>query len=482
MSYVPGFQYDVFFSYATVDNVPSAAKTDNTGWVSRFRTCLMASVDRKLGRRSSASDFFDHQDLASNSPLTRSLEDALRSSAVFVAINSMGFLDPACACRQECTRFLEVLGATPEERRDQRRVWIVHIDDVPRVEWQAVFFPDVRGKAFFLHDPETNVVRLLPRGDNLQPFMDLVDDLASEIAARLKEMKAKVTPGPQGVVPVPRTSLGNIFLAETFGDPFGERRRLKKFFEEAGYTVLPKAEYPDATYLEDLRAGIENSLAFVQLLGPEPWKPGGYDVIQYRIASEARKPLFRWRSPETDLTSIDSASHRAFLAGDDVTASAMEDFRRKLITELSRLSLRRAPVAPLAILVRYAVRPEDSVSLGQHVQAKLSHKGFLFEELTLAESFTTRYRTEPCQGFMLLCSGASHGTTAPGTLRERISECRQIQMALKEPDRMPALGVIYWPPPDDFPLPSSALKMHMIHSARDPEWSAFLQEVANVKP
>jgi hypothetical protein len=77
-------------------------------------------------------------------------------------------------------------------------------------------------------------------------------------------------------------------------------------------------------------------------------------------------------------------------------------------------------------------------------------------------------------------SGAS-GQEDP--LRQRISECRQIQMGLKEPARRPALGVMYWPPPDPnwaVMLRSSALKMHRIRADRSDQFEAFLGDVRGV--
>ncbi len=39
-AFVPGFQYDVFISYAWVNNYPEQDGKPETGWVSQFKTKL----------------------------------------------------------------------------------------------------------------------------------------------------------------------------------------------------------------------------------------------------------------------------------------------------------------------------------------------------------------------------------------------------------------------------------------------------------
>ena len=46
MSYLPSFDYDLFISYAHVDNQPGGKR----GWVHRFQDELVLRLDRRLGR------------------------------------------------------------------------------------------------------------------------------------------------------------------------------------------------------------------------------------------------------------------------------------------------------------------------------------------------------------------------------------------------------------------------------------------------
>lgn len=489
MAFVPQYEFDVFFSYATVDDEPAIEGREETRWVTLFRRSLLRAIERKLGRRG-LHEFFDRKDLASNAPLTPELERALDRSAVFLAINSPAYLHPDCWCRLERQRFLAQLGRTDAERAAQRRIWIVHLDEVDRATWQAEFFPELRGAEFFVKEPDTGAVRRLPRGDDFQPFLDRVDDLAREIAARLRELQqagAPAAPTPAAAATSGPDNRPKVFLAETFGDPDGERMRLRNYLEERGYAVLPNREYEDAHYQEQARRDIESSIAFVQLLSPIAWKPGGYDLKQHQMAVAAGKPLFRRRAPEIDLKSLNGTAQGAFLAGTDVVCAGFEDFKQHLETGLNAI---RAPHRPEGAgkdtpLIRFAVRPEDRDALGPEVISRLEAQQVLYEELAVTDSFAERYKAEPCHGFMILCSASMQpgASVQNDPLRQRISECRQIQMGQKDAARRPALGVMYWPPPApnwSAMLRSSALKMHRIRADQTDEFEKFLADVRGV--
>ena len=274
MAYTPNFEYDLFFSYAAVDNVEQLPGRPETRWVSFFRDCLVRAIERKLGRQGLVRWFFDKKDLESNAPLTPELQAALDNSAVFVAINSPSYLHPDCWCKIERQRFLQRLGRTPEERAKQRRVWIAHMDKVPRNEWQAAFFPDLCGADFFIEDADTGQVLSIPRENQYQPFLDRITRMAAEIANRLKVMAANPFPSSPALPFSPPQSPDklSIFLAEVTPDLYDENDRLRVFLSESGWHVLPNRDYSLERYREEVKWDLSVCKAFVQLIGPHPWK------------------------------------------------------------------------------------------------------------------------------------------------------------------------------------------------------------------
>ena len=68
------------------------------------------------------------------------------------------------------------------------------------------------------------------------------------------------------------------------------RPRIKAFLEELGYEVLPTTEYPAEQYQTLLEQDLKGCIAFVQLIGPYPWKRGGFDRIQNEAAATLEDP------------------------------------------------------------------------------------------------------------------------------------------------------------------------------------------------
>jgi hypothetical protein len=65
-AYVPDCEYDLFFSYARVDDNQRLPDREDTRWVTYFRKCLVTAIDRKLGRTDSIKVFLARKELASS--------------------------------------------------------------------------------------------------------------------------------------------------------------------------------------------------------------------------------------------------------------------------------------------------------------------------------------------------------------------------------------------------------------------------------
>ena len=70
------------------------------------------------------------------------------------------------------------------------------------------------------------------------------------------------------------------------------RPRIKAFLEELGYEVLPTTVYPVDQYQILLEQDLKGCIAFVQLIGPYPWKGGGFDHLQNETAATLGIPGF----------------------------------------------------------------------------------------------------------------------------------------------------------------------------------------------
>ena len=88
------YRWDVFVSYASVDNVPMSGRS--LGWVDEFVTALSHSLDTLSGRRDQVKIFKDTT-LRGEERFSEALDRDVQSSAVFLALLSHGFKNsPFC--------------------------------------------------------------------------------------------------------------------------------------------------------------------------------------------------------------------------------------------------------------------------------------------------------------------------------------------------------------------------------------------------
>jgi hypothetical protein len=77
MTYVAGYQHDMFISYAHVDNEPSIPGDDATRWVYTLRQSLQTRIDQKLGRNDAVNVWMDRGGLAGHEPGTPRIREAI---------------------------------------------------------------------------------------------------------------------------------------------------------------------------------------------------------------------------------------------------------------------------------------------------------------------------------------------------------------------------------------------------------------------
>lgn len=126
-AFVPNFDYDVFISYAWVDNQVDDDEKSAHGWVSQFGDRLIRRIDQKLGRIDSTRVFFDTFAIGKNHDFGPQIETALSKTAVMVVVFSPGYI-ASKACREELQCFSRVV---QEKLSASGRLFLVHLDHVP---------------------------------------------------------------------------------------------------------------------------------------------------------------------------------------------------------------------------------------------------------------------------------------------------------------------------------------------------------------
>jgi hypothetical protein len=227
------------------------------------------------------------------------------------------------------------------------------------------------------------------------------------------------------------------------------RQVLKTFLEDLGWTVLPAVEYAAEQYRSLVERDLQQCLAFVQLLGPYPWKRGGFDRIQNEVATALGMRRFRYRSAEIDLAQVEP-QHREFLEDPGIILTGFDDFLVHLEQELTAIAQQRTgqeqgdDKPPLVRVMVHSSNPD--VLWEQVFQWIYVQEGVLSDQLAPGESFEARHRGEPCHGFLVVCDAVALEDQSR-FLREDMQQCRLIQIREKDAARRPPVAVVYWPPP-----------------------------------
>jgi hypothetical protein len=283
MAYVPGFQHDVFVSYAHGDDRP---------WIDAFVKRLQSDLDDKLG---SATDvWLDAEDNRPSRDFSREIPDAVRSSAVFLLLASPTYIRSAYCVDVEC----KVFGETLDERRGRfqsapfaneqfaLRCPILPIDN--NDHW--ALFPGLTDIAF----GDATGTFPLDTADFKRSFGRLVGELA-DLLKRMRNHSTAVflypaSPGPD--LHDTHAALTAELTARSYRVLPDRRVKLPEQLLEAALSVFLVGEHYDET------AG---------------------ELVE--VASQQRaKPWVVWCSPSVENATVDQAGFHAHLEQLDSTA------------------------------------------------------------------------------------------------------------------------------------------------------------------
>jgi len=100
MAFVPGYQHDLFISYA---------HEDDREWINRLIDRLEPALKQRLGVK--ISIWVDDQKLRASRDFSREIPDTVKSSAVFLLLPSPTYIRSRYCIDEECRVFSETLGA-----------------------------------------------------------------------------------------------------------------------------------------------------------------------------------------------------------------------------------------------------------------------------------------------------------------------------------------------------------------------------------
>lgn len=341
MAYVPGYEHDIFISYAHRDDEPPAGAQQ--GWVTTLCQELRKGLSAKLDGPP-PEVWMDHR-LAMNAALGPELDERLSRSAVLLIVVSPPYL-ASHWCREERGTFLRLM----KERRGAKAAGSVFVIEKDRVEQRPPELSDLVGRPLWLCDDNDRMVtRTLgwPEPGRVgDPYWDQVNWIGTYLAEQLKQLKRgagaqpSVGSGTDSPEPDARPA---VLVARATDDLFEEYTLVLNYLQQAGIHVLPEEAFPEDP--EAVRAFVERNLprakAFVQLLGPKvgrygPDWPLGFPGIQLDAAKKSGLPILQWRDARLDVSNVANEGYRQLLDGPNVRACGLEEFKAAIVEEARR--------------------------------------------------------------------------------------------------------------------------------------------------
>ena len=339
-AYVTGFEYDIFISYAHVDNRPGG----DAGWVTQLHKEFQERLATRFGRVGIVRLWRDPA-LDGSEVFQQVLEARVHASAVFVALTSNGYL-ASDYCRQELAAFYQAAQQSPYgvQIGERRRLLNVLLTNLRPGEWPE----ELRGTTgFSFHDapPDDEDAIGEPLKTGSEAFDSSVRKLADATFRLLKEFRQEIQPAPEA--PRPRA----IFLASTSPALRELRGRLAADLRHEGREVVTGIPPPSdsASHDREVAAAVASAGLCVHLLDGDPGdamrdEPDAtYPRRQLDLAAASVTPQMIWVPPSLEIEAVSLPSHRELLLSFDRGTRLKEtcEFVREPETRMARVILDR---------------------------------------------------------------------------------------------------------------------------------------------
>jgi TIR domain len=325
MGFVPGFEHDVFVSYAHFDNEPD---TQEIRWVSRFQADLKVALRQRLGVDPDV--FFDNRSLQNQ--FLEELTKNAGGAAAFIAIMSPSYMKRAWTIKE--------LEAFNTANNDQNRLVPVELLPVLESECHPLLL-QVKRAPFYWKDPleEDVALKLTPKF-----YPDKYEQRLQGLAHRIEALLRSIRDRSAKPVDVKGPLSGEtILLAQVTNDLYDERDQVIAYLHQYGARILPDGDYKQGgpEFADAFKNDLAQAGLFVQLLGPYrsnrppdlladgSSEPKSYAHFQYEAAKASGKPVLQWRRPDLDTATITHWDKR-LLDGPEVLAMGLQEFMKEI--------------------------------------------------------------------------------------------------------------------------------------------------------
>ena len=320
MAYIKNFTYDIFISYAHVDNIPTSY--ENLGWIEKFYKDLDTLLTRRIGRPNVIKVWWDNRKLDGSVLFDESIEEGIRQSAILVCLHSPSYT-ASDYCKKELDLFYNKAKQEPYGLKvtNRSRLLNVLLYNIPHIDWPAALsgttgfaFHDGKDADDFGDPLDTSSPEFKNQLQNLRDaIIKLVNDFPKEdhtaiLQPEFKEVEKK----KEGFT---------IYMAEVADTLRTVRKRTITELEKKGYNVVCGVPPPDeaAAHEQRVKEELKNANLAVHLLDQYPGREieGTQDMWypqkQTELGLQFAKSQLIWVPAEMSITEIEEEKYKSFL-------------------------------------------------------------------------------------------------------------------------------------------------------------------------
>ncbi len=323
MAYIKNYTYDIFISYAHLDNEKFSGQA--VGWIEQFFINLNILLARRVGRSDMIKIWWDKKKLDGNVLFDHSIAEGIRQSAIMICLTSPGYLS-SDYCKQELDLFYKKAQHEPVGLKigDRSRILNVLLNNIPHPQWPKEFSGT---SGFHFH---TDV-----EADDLGDPLDIDEHEFKIQLQHLRDSILKlINDFPKEEIPIPvpvsvqevKEEKSNedkytIFLGDVPDSLRSIRKRTINELEKKGYNIIFDVPPPFevAAHEKAVMEKLELSDLSVHLLDQYPGREiekeenDWYPKKQAELALKHSKSKLIWLPSEVDIEEVEEEPYRFFL-------------------------------------------------------------------------------------------------------------------------------------------------------------------------
>lgn len=320
------FRKHLFISYAHLDN--RALDEELPGWITYFHRKLEIRLGELLGKE---PVIWRDEKLTGNDNFSDAIVSELEDVAMLVTVVSPRYLESDW-CKREFLAFCEAAEHNLGLKLGTKfRVFKVVKTPAPNPAGLPVL-NEMTGYEFFRRESDGRIREFNPAfgRDRKLEFLQMVDDLAQDLARALNSLSAPVELGsPTG---------STVYLAEVGWDMKDSREAVRRELQQRGHTVMPLMPLPPTRDCADrIREAMAQSSLSIHMAGsergfvPEEETRGLVD-LQYDLAVESGLPRVVWRPPGSE----DEQRFSRFTTDLDYLQVNLEELKDEILRRLEK--------------------------------------------------------------------------------------------------------------------------------------------------